>query len=80
MNFYIVFRLLLIFIHYIFYSYAHSASSSSALATTSVKFRNPKLEKDKFISGRKNKIGGESEDDDTSKFNVYLEKLIALLK
>jgi hypothetical protein len=72
MNFNVLFRLLLIVIHCIFYSYAHSASSSSALASTSVKFKNPKLEKEKAVMGRKNKISGDGEDDDSSKFNVVV--------
>jgi hypothetical protein len=60
---------LLIFIYYIFYSSAHSASSSSALATGSIRFKNPKLDKEKSITGRKNKIGI---GDDGSKCNIIV--------
>jgi hypothetical protein len=66
---------LFIFIHYIFYSYAHSASSSSALATSSLKFKNPKLDKENSIIGRKNKIGIDGDldgDNDESKSNVLV--------
>jgi len=60
-------KFLLIFIYYIFYSYAHSASSSSALASSSFKFKSPKLDKEKTLIGRKNKIGidGDLDDDDS---------------
>ncbi len=58
--------LLLILFNSIFY--AHSASSSSALAT-SVKYKSPKL--DKTIGNRKNKGGSDDDvdgEDDGGKF------------
>jgi hypothetical protein len=63
-------EVMIIFIHYLFYSHAHSASSSSALATSSIKFKNPKLDKDMNLPGRKNRFGMDDdfdEEDDGSK-------------
>jgi hypothetical protein len=51
-------------------SSAHSASSSSALAS-SIKFKNPKIDKDKGLSARKNNLGIDTDpdgDDDASKY------------
>ena len=63
-------KIFVIFIYSIFYSHAHSASSSSALATSSIKFKNPKLDKDMNLPGRKNRLGMDDdldEEDDGSK-------------
>lgn len=57
-------KLVLLYALYVANSTAHSASSSSALATSSLKFKNPRLEKDKPIIGRKNKISVDDDDDD----------------
>lgn len=58
----------LFFIWFIVCSNAHSASSSSALATSSIKFRNQKSDKDKNVFGRKPKIEFDDEvDEDSSK-------------
>ena len=46
------------------YSHAHSASSSSALATSSLKMKNPKLDKGPSRGGRKFKAGADGEEDD----------------
>ena len=61
----------LVFLHYVFHSHAHSASSSSALATSSLKFKNPKLDKDNNLPNRKDKTDNDEEDvdeEDASKF------------
>jgi hypothetical protein len=65
-------KFLLISINLMYYSYAHSASSSSALATSSFKFKSPKLDKEKNLIGRKNKIGidGDLDDDDSKSFQT----------
>ena len=60
----------IVFIHYFIHSYAHSASSSSALATSSLKFKNPKLDKDNSLPSRKDKVDFDEDDldeDDGSK-------------
>ncbi|CAF0826925.1 unnamed protein product [Rotaria sp. Silwood1] len=63
MHFNFSFQLLLIFVHYIFSSYARLSSGSSALASSSMKFKSPKIEKAKVGNGRSKKIGY---DDDTN--------------
>jgi hypothetical protein len=61
----------IIWIYCVFYSDAHSASSSSALVTNSIKFKNPKLDKDRSRVGRKNKIEIDGDfDDNGSKCNA----------
>lgn len=68
---------LLVFLHYVYHTYAHSASSSSALATSSLKFKNPKLEKDNNLPNRKEKLDFDDEDlddEDGSKFEYFSSK------
>ncbi len=70
-------KVLFVFIHYLFYSHAHSASSSSALASSSIKFKNPKLDKETNIPGRKNRIEIDDEldeEDGGSKWFLILIK------
>ena len=66
----ILLEILIVFLDYLLYSRAHSASSSSAFASSSLKFKNPKLDKDSNAPGRKNRPGMDEdveEDEDGSK-------------
>ena len=62
MNVYLLLNASLVLLLSTTYSGAHSASSSSALAS-SIKFKLPKLEKDKGVSGRRKNFGVETESD-----------------
>ncbi|CAF1128213.1 unnamed protein product [Adineta steineri] len=79
MNFNVLFQFLLLSIYYLLYSYAHSASSSSALASTSMKFKNPRVEKEKTIIGRKNKISGDGDDDGKPQYHSDESRLRSTL-
>lgn len=71
MNINALFEFFIVFLHYFLHSHAHSASSSSALATSSLKFKNPKLDKDNNLPNRKDKMDFDEDDfdeDDGSKF------------
>ncbi|CAF1649744.1 unnamed protein product, partial [Adineta ricciae] len=66
--------LLAILIFCISYSSTHSASSSSALATSSLKFKNPRLDKDKLHIGRKNKFTDDDDDDYETKLRNHSDE------
>ena len=70
--------LFLVFFTFLFNTSAHSASSSSALAS-SIKFKNPKLDKDKNLNSRKTLHGIDNEfdsDDDGSKFRIVFLQVL----
>ncbi|CAF2389439.1 unnamed protein product [Rotaria sp. Silwood2] len=82
MHFNFSFQLLLILVHYTFYSYARLSSGSSALASSSMKFKSPKLEKTKDGIGRTKKIGHDDDldiDDRQQQFNADESRLRATL-
>lgn len=69
-------QLILIFVNHILSSYSHisTGSSASALASNSMKFKGPKIDKIKGTMGRNKKIGyddDESELEDKSKYEIY---------
>ncbi|CAF3506938.1 unnamed protein product [Rotaria socialis] len=53
----ISFQLLIIFLHYIFYAYTHISTGTSALVSSSMKFKSPRIEKSKGGVGRNKKVG-----------------------
>ncbi|CAF0881176.1 unnamed protein product [Rotaria sordida] len=74
--------LLLILVHYIFYSCAHLSSGTSALATSSIKIKSPKIEKAKGGIGRTKKIGYDDDldvDDRRQQFNSDESRLRSTL-
>ncbi|CAF1124447.1 unnamed protein product [Rotaria sordida] len=74
--------LLLILVHYIFYSRAHLSSGTSALATSSIKIKSPKIEKAKGGIGRTKKIGYDDDldvDDRRQQFNSDESRLRSTL-